>query len=109
LGTANWGPPLDATHENPEDRAQDGVAALRDRAEQDVRAIIEQAEAMPAAERGTIGDLVRSFMIVTASRPRHRAAAPVLEDVADAGAGPPSRRCWGGGQREGRGRRFGAT
>src|SRR4051794_8783196 len=55
------------THEIPEDRAQDGAfRALRDRAEDDVRAIIENAAGTAATESGgdarKIGDLYRSFM-----------------------------------------------
>jgi len=58
-----------ATHEIPPDRAQDGAfRALRDRAEADVRAIVEQAGRMSGAEPGTdaarIADLYTSFMDV---------------------------------------------
>jgi putative endopeptidase len=54
------------THEIPDDRAQDGAfRALRDRAEEDVRAIIEEAAAgaaEPGGDAKKIGDLFRSFM-----------------------------------------------
>ncbi|MEV1292536.1 M13-type metalloendopeptidase [Pseudonocardia sp. NPDC049635] len=55
-----------ATHEIPEDRAQDGAfRVLRDRAEAQVRAIVEECAA-GSAEPGTdarrIGDLYTSFM-----------------------------------------------
>ena len=49
-----------ATHEIPGDRAQDGAfRALRDRAEEDVRAIVEESA---AAGNNQIGDLYTSFM-----------------------------------------------
>ena len=58
-----------ATHEIPDDRAQDGAfRALRDRAEADVRTIVEAAaeHTGPAATDDTrkIADLYRSFMDV---------------------------------------------
>ncbi|MFC5993474.1 M13 family metallopeptidase [Pseudonocardia hispaniensis] len=53
------------THEIPEDRAQDGAfRALRDRAEADVRTIVEQAAGEPGSEARKIADLYASFMDV---------------------------------------------
>src|SRR4051812_47226256 len=78
------------THEIPEDRAQDGAfRALRDRAEADVRAIIENAAGTanpPGSDAQKIGDLYRSFMDVE----RIEAAGveplrPLLDEVAGAG------------------------
>jgi putative endopeptidase len=56
------------THEIPDDRSQDGAfRVLRDRAEDDVRAIIERSaetEAAPGSDAQKIGDLYASFMDV---------------------------------------------
>jgi putative endopeptidase len=52
-----------ATHTIPDDRAQDGAfRALRDRAEADVRAIVEQAGGEPGSDPRKIADLYASFM-----------------------------------------------
>ena len=67
------------THEIPDDRAQDGAfRALRDRAEADVRAIVEEAARRAAAPtRGRSPTCTRSFMDVERiEAARHRAAAP---------------------------------
>jgi putative endopeptidase len=53
------------THEIPEDRSQDGAfRALRDRAEADVRAIVEDAANQPGEDARKIADLYRSFLDV---------------------------------------------
>jgi putative endopeptidase len=53
------------THEIPQDRAQDGAfRTLRDRAEADVRAIIEEADGEPGSDARRIADLYASFMDV---------------------------------------------
>ncbi len=55
------------THEIPDDRAQDGAfRALRDRAEEDVHAIVEGAAGEPGTDARKIADLYRSFMDVDA-------------------------------------------
>ncbi len=52
-------------HEIPADRAQDGAFRdLRDRAEADVRAIVEEAAAQPGESARRIADLYASFMDV---------------------------------------------
>ena len=52
-----------ATHTIPDDRAQDGAfRALRDRAEADVLAIVEQAAGEPGSNPRKIADLYASFM-----------------------------------------------
>ena len=52
-------------HEIPADRAQDGAfRELRDRAENDVRAIVEEARSRPGDEARKIADLYTSFMDV---------------------------------------------
>ncbi|MGQ0481765.1 MAG: M13 family metallopeptidase [Pseudonocardia sp.] len=96
-----------ATHEIPEDRAQDGAfRALRDRAEQDVRAIIEgSAEAADAAggDARKIGDLYASFLDVE----RIEAAGteplnPLLDEIAAATDRSALAAVLGRRQREGR-------
>ncbi|QYN37739.1 peptidase M13 [Pseudonocardia sp. DSM 110487] len=53
------------THVIPDDRAQDGAfRALYDKAEEDVRAIIEEAAGEPGADAKKIADLYASFMDV---------------------------------------------
>jgi putative endopeptidase len=85
------------THEIPEDRAQDGAfRALRDRAEEDVRTIIEESARTPVADSGPadsgvadsredaqrIGDLYASFMDVERIEAAGaRPLRPLLEDV----------------------------
>ncbi len=52
-----------STHVIPEDRAQDGAfRALRDRAEADVRKIVEEADGEPGTDARKIADLYASFM-----------------------------------------------
>jgi putative endopeptidase len=51
------------THVIPEDRAQDGAfRALRDRAEADVRAIVDEAAGEPGTDARKVADLYASFM-----------------------------------------------
>ena len=75
-----------STHQIPDDRSQDGAfRALRDRAEADVRAIVEQAAGEPGADARKIADLYRSFMDVE----RIEAAGiaplrPLLDEIAAA-------------------------
>jgi putative endopeptidase len=96
-----------ATHEIPEDRAQDGAfRALRDDAEANVRTIIEEAA---AAEKNQIGDLYTSFMdterIESAGVEPLR---PLLDEVADATDRSQLAAVLGRRQREGRVSLFGA-
>src|SRR5690349_15195171 len=52
-------------HEIPADRAQDGAFRdLRDRAEEDVRAIVEEAATQPGDDARRIADLYASFIEV---------------------------------------------
>src|SRR3954469_20928116 len=51
------------THVIPDDRAQDGAfRALRDRAEADVRAIVDEAAGEPGTDACKVADLYASFM-----------------------------------------------
>jgi len=81
------------THEMPDDRAQDGAFRdLRDRAEEDVRAIIEEAPVT-----GRIGALYASFMDVG----RIESAGveplrPLLARSPTPSTGPASPRCSAG-------------
>src|SRR4051812_2106710 len=53
------------THVIPDDRAQDGAfRALRDRAEADVRAIVDEAGGEPGTDARKVADLYASFMDV---------------------------------------------
>ena len=74
------------THEIPDDRAQDGAfRALRDRAEDDVRAIVEQAGGEPGTDAAKIGDLYASFMDVERIESLGTAPLqPLLDEVAGA-------------------------
>jgi putative endopeptidase len=92
------------THEIPDDRAQDGAfRVLRDNAEADVRAIVEEAGPGPVA------DLYASFMDV--ERIEAAGVAP-LTPLLDEAAGAPDRAALaavlGRRQREGRAALFGA-
>jgi putative endopeptidase len=100
------------THEIPDDRSQDGAfRALRDRAESDVRAIVEEAMATtaePGSHARKIGDLYSSFMDVE----RVEAAGteplrPLLDEVAAAGDRAALAAVLGRRQREGRTSLFG--
>jgi putative endopeptidase len=71
-------------HEIPADRASDGVFyALRDAAEADVRAIIEQAatDSAPGSVGEKVGDLYASFMDEAAADERGR--EPIAADLAE--------------------------
>ncbi|GEL17077.1 M13 family metallopeptidase [Pseudonocardia asaccharolytica] len=98
------------THEIPEDRAQDGAfRALRDRAEADVHAIVEQADGEPGSEARKIADLYASFMDV--ERIEALGTAPLqklLDEIAGAGDRTELASVLGRRQREGRTALFGA-
>jgi putative endopeptidase len=103
------------THEIPEDRAQDGAfRALRDRAEIDVRAIIEgtagaAADSEPGSDARKIGDLYRSFMDAEAIEAAGvEPLRPLLEEVSDAGGRAALAAVLGRRQREGLASLFGA-
>jgi putative endopeptidase len=97
-------------HRIPDDRAQDGAFRdLRDRAEEDVRAIIEEASASDTGSR-RIGDLYTSFMDVE----RIESAGveplrPLLAEVADATDRAGLAAVLGRRQREGLAALFGAS
>ncbi|BBG01091.1 MULTISPECIES: M13 family metallopeptidase [Pseudonocardia] len=101
-----------ATHEIPEDRAQDGAfRVLRDRAEEQVRAIVEECAA-GSAEPGTdarrIGDLYRSFM--DTERVEQLGVAPLrplLDEIHAATGKAELAAVLGRRQREGRAALFG--
>jgi putative endopeptidase len=98
------------THEIPADRSQDGAFyALRDRAEEDVRAIVEEAGTQPGDDARKIADLYGSFMDVE----RIEAAGteplrPLLDEVAAAGDKAALAAVLGRRQREGLVSLFGA-
>jgi putative endopeptidase len=77
------------THEIPADRAQDGAfRTLRDRAEADVRAIIEGARDEPGTDARRIADLYASFM--DTDRIEALGTAP-LQPLLDEATGAPDR------------------
>jgi putative endopeptidase len=92
------------THVIPDDRPQDGAfRALRDKAEEDVRAIIEQAGGEPDADARRIADLYASFMDV--ERIESLGTAPLqklLDEVAGASDKAALAAVLGRRQREGR-------
>ncbi|MEN3298630.1 M13-type metalloendopeptidase, partial [Pseudonocardia sp.] len=101
------------THEIPDDRSQDGAfRVLRDRAEDDVRAIIERAaetEAAPGSDAQKIGDLYASFMDVERVEALGVSPLrPLLDDVAAAPDRAALASILGLRQREGRVSLFGA-
>ncbi|MCO1659560.1 M13 family metallopeptidase [Pseudonocardia humida] len=75
------------THVIPDDRAQDGAfRVLRDRAEADVRAIVEEARGEPGTDAQRIADLYASFMDVERIEALGTAPLqPLLDEVAAAG------------------------
>ncbi|MDN5750411.1 MAG: peptidase M13 [Pseudonocardia sp.] len=99
-----------ATHEIPEDRSQDGAfRVLRDRAEDDVRTIVEQARGEAGDDARRIADLYASFMDTA----RVEAAGveplrPLLDEVAAAGDRAALAAVLGRRQREGLAALFGA-
>jgi putative endopeptidase len=99
-----------ATHVIPEDRAQDGAfRVLRDRAEADVRAIIEQASGEPGSEARKIADLYASFMDTDRVEALGVAPlTPLLDEVAAAPDRAALAAVLGRRQREGRASLFGA-
>jgi putative endopeptidase len=98
------------THEIPGDRAQDGAfRELRDRAEADVRAIVEEAGGEPGTDARKIADLYASFMDVdhveaTGTAPLQ----PLLDEVAAASDRTALAAVLGSRQREGLTALFGA-
>jgi putative endopeptidase len=97
------------THRIPDDRAQDGTfLALRDRAETDVRAIIESAADAEGPDAARIAALYASFM----DTERIEALGveplrPLLDDIAAAGDRDALAAVLGRRQREGRASLFG--
>jgi putative endopeptidase len=99
-----------ATHVIPDDRAQDGAfRVLRDRAEEDVRAIVEQAGGEPGSESRTIADLYASFMDTERVEALGVAPlTPLLDEIAGAADRAALAAVLGRRQREGRAALFGA-
>ena len=97
------------THEIPDDRAQDGAfRALRDRAESDVRAIVEEAASHPGADARKIADLYASFMDVERIEAGGTAPLqPLLDEIAGATSRADLAAVLGRRQREGRASLFG--
>jgi len=100
-------------HEIPADRSQDGAFhALRDNAEADVRAIVEEAaasSAAPGTDARRIGDLYTSFMDVERIEALGiEPLRPLLAEVADAADTAALAAVLGRRQREGRTALFGA-
>ncbi|WP_214406627.1 M13 family metallopeptidase [Pseudonocardia lacus] len=75
------------THVIPDDRAQDGAfRVLRDRAEADVRAIVEEAKGAPGTDAQRIADLYASFLDVERIEALGTAPLrPLLDEVEAAG------------------------
>jgi len=99
-----------ATHVIPEDRAQDGAfRALRDRAEADVRAIVEQADGEPGSDARKIADLYASFSdVALVEAAGVEPLRPLLDDVAGAPDRAALATVLGRRQREGRASLFGS-
>ncbi|HYH32278.1 MAG TPA: M13-type metalloendopeptidase [Pseudonocardia sp.] len=98
------------THVIPDDRAQDGAfRALRDRAEEHVRAIVEQADGAPGTDAQKIAGLYASFMDVERIEALGTAPLqPLLDEIAAAGDRAALAEVLGRRQREGRTALFGA-
>jgi putative endopeptidase len=98
------------THVIPDDRAQDGAfRALYDKAEEDVRAIIEAAGGGPGTDARKIADLYASFMDVERIEALGMAPLkPLLDDVAAATDRAALAAVLGRRQREARTALFGA-
>jgi putative endopeptidase len=98
------------SHVIPDDRAQDGAfRALRDRAEEDVRAIVEQADGEPGTDARRIADLYASFMDVERIEALGTTPLkPLLDEVAAATDRATLAGVLGRLQREGRASLFGA-
>ncbi len=99
-----------ATHVIPDDRAQDGAfRVLRDRAEDDVRAIVEQAGSEAGDDARRIADLYASFMDTARIEAAGTAPlAPLLDEVGAAGDRAALAAVLGRRQREGLASLFGA-
>ena len=99
-----------AGHEIPDDRAQDGAFRdLRDRAEADVRAIVEGAAQAPGPEARQIADLYASFMDTARIEELGTAPLqPLLAEIADAPDKAALAGVLGRRQRQGRAALFGA-
>ncbi|MHA6618516.1 M13 family metallopeptidase [Pseudonocardia sp. DLS-67] len=98
------------THAIPDDRAQDGAfRALYDKAEEDVRAIVEEADGAPGTDARRIADLYASFMDVERVEALGTAPLePLLDEVATAEDRAALAAVLGRRQREGRTALFGA-
>ncbi len=96
-------------HEIPADRAQDGAFRdLRDRAEADVRAIVEEAAGQPGGSARRIADLYASFMDVDRVQALGVAPLrPLLAEVANAADRAELAAVLGRRQRQGRTALFG--
>jgi putative endopeptidase len=96
-------------HEIPADRAQDGAFRdLRDRAEEDVRAIVEEAATQPGDDARRIADLYASFMDVDRIEALGVAPLrPLLDEVAAAEDRSALAAVLGRRQRQGRAALFG--
>jgi putative endopeptidase len=99
-----------ATHVIPDDRAQDGAfRVLRDRAEDDVRAIVEEAGGEPGSESRKVADLYASFMDVERVEALGVAPlTPLLDEIAGAADRAALAAVLGRRQRAGRASLFGA-
>jgi putative endopeptidase len=98
------------THVIPDDRAQDGAfRALRDRAEEDVRTIVEGAQGDPGTDARKIADLYSSFMDVDAIEAAGvEPLRPLLDEVFATTDKAALARVLGTRQREGQASLFGA-
>ncbi|OLT16554.1 peptidase M13 [Pseudonocardia sp. CNS-139] len=99
------------SHVIPDDRAQDGAfRALRDRAEEDVRAIVEGAAGEPGTDERKIADLYASFMDVEAIEAAGvTPLKPLLDEVYAAADKAELARVLGARQRERLASLFGAS
>ncbi|GAA4552965.1 M13 family metallopeptidase [Pseudonocardia xishanensis] len=99
-----------AGHEIPDDRAQDGAFRdLRDRAEEDVRAIIEGASPDGGSEARQVADLYASFMDTARIEELGTAPLqPLLAEIAEAPDKAALAGVLGRRQRQGRAALFGA-
>jgi putative endopeptidase len=99
-----------ADHEIPDDRPQDGAfRELRDRAEADVRAIVEGADGAPGSDARKIADLYASFLDVERIEALGTAPLqPLLDEIAAATDPAALAGVLGRRQREGRVALFGA-
>jgi putative endopeptidase len=98
-----------ASHVIPDDRAQDGAfRALRDKAEEDVRAIVEGAGDLEGPEARQIADLYASFMDTDTIETRGvEPLRPLLAEIAQAADKAELAAVLGRRQRHGRASLFG--